>query len=262
MTEATFSLSIDSEHDNSVITSWKEAEEFAASHMRKLGFLDSDVTRAGNDGGIDVQSTSAVAQVKHYAATPIGSPAVQQLVGAARDYRHGLFYALTGYTKAAIELAELSNVALFSYGLDGTVTPWSSAATRLADIGHIPAKTSFRAPETEKFFEQIKDWVHFIVGLGRVGRDDFHQAGLAILADNSKMPTDDDFGFGRRMNAVNKILDDVLTDPEWPISKWIETMIELEGHVVLGAQVLGLDFDEMQMRAREMYRTKQTRKKT
>jgi hypothetical protein len=104
-----------------VVGSWQAAEEFAAWHMRSLGFADARVTNAGADGGIDVISSRAVGQVKHYETTAVGRPAIQQLRGAAHGIEWALFYTRSGYTAGAISYAGGVHVALFTYADDGTV---------------------------------------------------------------------------------------------------------------------------------------------
>src|SRR5687767_14374396 len=79
---------------------WQAAETLAEQHMRRIGFADAAVTASGADGGLDVVSAQAVAQVKHHAA-PVSAPALQQTVGAAPSAALVLFYALAGYTRAA-----------------------------------------------------------------------------------------------------------------------------------------------------------------
>lgn len=118
-----------------MITTWGEAEEFAASHMRALGFEDADTTTSGADGGLDVRATRAVAQVKHFAESAVGSPAVQQLAGAVSKHQVGIFYALSGFTKAAVQEADLRGLALFVYSVTGDVYPVNGAAVRLLDEG-------------------------------------------------------------------------------------------------------------------------------
>lgn len=100
---------------------WRDAEALAAWHMRALGFDDAAVTGGGADGGLDVVAEDAAAQVKHYSDTNIGSPAVQQARGAAHGRQWTLFYALSGYTKAALEYADQAKVALFFYDTQGAV---------------------------------------------------------------------------------------------------------------------------------------------
>lgn len=116
-----------------VVGSWQEAEALAAWHMKKLGFDDAQLTAAGADGGLDVVAKSAVAQVKHYTGSPTGAPAVQQLRGAGIGVDWALFYALSGYTRAALDFAESANVALFKYDTEGTVEPVSAAAKHLTE---------------------------------------------------------------------------------------------------------------------------------
>lgn len=117
--------------EGAVVSSWQEAEALARWHMGKLGFDDAGLTAAGADGGIDVVASNAAAQVKHYAKTPIGSPPVQQLRGAAVGKDWALFYAWSGFTRSAVEFAESSGVALFRYDEQGVVEPVSSAAEHL-----------------------------------------------------------------------------------------------------------------------------------
>jgi hypothetical protein len=78
------------------IADWQAAELAAAAHLRGVGFVDAVTTSAGADGGIDVQSAEAAAQVEFY-ATPVGPPDVQRLKGAAHDYRMAVFYSTGGY---------------------------------------------------------------------------------------------------------------------------------------------------------------------
>lgn len=113
--------------------SWQQAEEFAAWHMRSLGFDDARTTNAGRDGGIDVRSQDAVAQVKHYETSAIGRPAVQQLRGAAHEIPWALFYAQSGYSDLAVAYADQSRVALFEYSQDGRVRAANSGARYLLD---------------------------------------------------------------------------------------------------------------------------------
>lgn len=110
---------------------WQAAETLAEQHMRRIGFSDAAVTASGADGGLDVVSAQAVAQVKHH-ATPVGAPALQQTVGAAPSAAWVLFYALAGYTRAATEYAARAKVALFQYDTAGRVSPLNEVARFLA----------------------------------------------------------------------------------------------------------------------------------
>lgn len=120
-----------------VVGTWEEAERLAAWHMTCLGFSDAVVTASGNDGGIDVRSGQAVAQVKYYAQSPVGAPAVQQLRGAAYDRQWAIFYSLSPYTAAAREFADSSGVALFAYDLAGNVQAVNGAAKSLAATSNV-----------------------------------------------------------------------------------------------------------------------------
>lgn len=134
-----------------LIATWQHAEHLACGHMIDLGFADAEVTPTGSDGGIDVRATGGIAQVKHFTNSPVGAPAVQQLIGAASKTVHGLFYALGGYTNAAVLLAEKHKVALFQYDLRGEVVARSKSAEQLVQVGFAPwdpnvmtrAKTTF-----------------------------------------------------------------------------------------------------------------------
>lgn len=120
------------------IQDWQVAEENAATWMRHWGFRDSQLTGAGSDGGVDVQSVGALAQVKMQ-GTPVGRPAIQNLVGARR-LDHGktlLFFSNAGYASTAIDEANRSNVALFQYDVaTGGMTAVNGAARRLMATPH------------------------------------------------------------------------------------------------------------------------------
>lgn len=114
------------------VGSWQQAEEFAAWHMRSLGFDDARTTNAGRDAGVDVRARDAVAQVK-YQTSAIGRPAVQQLRGAAHEIPWALFYAQSGYSDLAVVYADQSRVALFEYSDDGRVRAANVGARYLLD---------------------------------------------------------------------------------------------------------------------------------
>lgn len=65
-----------------LMQTWKDAEAAVARWMRLNGYPDARTTGAGVDGGIDVTSSKAVAQVKWH-TTKVGRPVIQQLRGAA-----------------------------------------------------------------------------------------------------------------------------------------------------------------------------------
>ncbi|WP_404430753.1 restriction endonuclease [Microbacterium lacus] len=118
------------------IDTWQAAELLAAEHMREIGFIDATTTARGADGGIDVLARNGIAQVKFHTA-PVGAPSVQQLAGIASPRRvTAVFYSLSGYTRAAVAVAEEAEVALFSYTPDGSIGQWSSEARKLQETGY------------------------------------------------------------------------------------------------------------------------------
>jgi hypothetical protein len=116
------------------LVTWQDAELLAAGHMRTLGFTDAQLTGSGADGGIDVESRDAAAQVKFH-ATPTGAPEIQKLRGAAYDFSHQIFYSAGDYTPAAIAFAERAGVALFIIGPWSSIAAANAAAEKLVDNG-------------------------------------------------------------------------------------------------------------------------------
>lgn len=93
------------------------AEKLVAEWVRYLGFRDVEVTAYVGDGGIDVQSSTCIAQVKNY-SNPVGAPSVRELAGVASgdpDKRQALFFAASGYTDTALREATTYRMALFVY---------------------------------------------------------------------------------------------------------------------------------------------------
>jgi hypothetical protein len=118
------------------VLSWQAAEKMAASHMRAYGFSDARTTPSGADGGLDVVSRYGVAQVKYF-SKPVGRPDVQRLRGASHGQQRVLFYALTGYTPAAVQFADEADVALFQfdqYGMVWPVNDWAKAYKKPKEV--------------------------------------------------------------------------------------------------------------------------------
>jgi hypothetical protein len=114
------------------IRSPDDAEQVAAEWMRHLGFGDARCTGAGTDGGVDVRSRDAVAQVKAQ-LTPVGRPELQALYGVARsEGRRPLFFSLMAYTAAALAWADEVGMALFRFDHAGTMEAVNPAAEALA----------------------------------------------------------------------------------------------------------------------------------
>jgi hypothetical protein len=98
----------------------KHADDFefiAESWMKFWGMTDAEKTLKGSDGGIDVNSSDFIGQVKFYANGKVSRPEVQQLLGVAHSEGKGaMFFAYSsGYTEGALAFAELNEVACFTY---------------------------------------------------------------------------------------------------------------------------------------------------
>ncbi|MGW4347878.1 restriction endonuclease [Streptomyces sp. NPDC004690] len=121
------------------IQSWQEAEHNAAAWMRHWGYEDAQARPGGSDGGVDVRSRRALGQVKYQAAA-VGRPELQRLFGArgrAMD-KDLLFFTGSGYAATAVEYAAENGIALFVYGLDGSMTAVNALARRIAAVAAPP----------------------------------------------------------------------------------------------------------------------------
>lgn len=120
------------------IDSWQAAERNAAAWMRYWGHRDAKVTAGGPDGGVDVRSAGALAQVK-FEAAQVGAPAMQRLVGArGRSHHMDLyFFSGAGYARPAVEYADMMDIALFKYALDGSMRAVNGAARKV--VQQVPA---------------------------------------------------------------------------------------------------------------------------
>lgn len=108
-----------------------DAERLAAAWMRHWGYTDARELPVGPDGGIDVDSTGAVAQVKAH-MRPIGRPDVQNLYGVATSLgKTPVFFSLTAYTREAEQWADKVGVALFRFDLQGEPEPANHVAEEL-----------------------------------------------------------------------------------------------------------------------------------
>ena len=121
----------------------EHAECLAQQYMAWLGF--SDAARVGHinepDGGIDVSSTHAVAQVKaQWHGTKVQRPVLQAFMGACSVREHmlkgnRLFFAPL-YTADAVAYADELNMKLFTFNAAGQVSPENLAAKALlASLG-------------------------------------------------------------------------------------------------------------------------------
>ena len=121
------------------IRSPDDAEQVAAEWMRHLGFEDARCTGSGADGGVDVRSSEAVAQVKAQ-LSPVGRPELQALYGVARsEGRTPLFFSLMSYTAAALTWADEVAMPLFRFDHAGTVEAVNAVAEDLLAAAGSPA---------------------------------------------------------------------------------------------------------------------------
>lgn len=113
--------------------------------MRSWGFTDAVATTGGSDGGIDVRSSRALAQVK-WKGGVTGRPDVQNLYGArGAGTEQLLFFSASGYSDQAIAYADQLGIMLMTYDPLGAVEGVNPAARRfLAAVGEVPA--SVEAP--------------------------------------------------------------------------------------------------------------------
>ena len=94
------------------------------------------MTVQSGDAGIDVVSDHCVAQVKFYSGKYVGRPEIQNLKGAAHTTGgHALFFAYcNGYTREAIDWADLAEVCLFTFNAHTlTFDPTNGLAAGLVD---------------------------------------------------------------------------------------------------------------------------------
>ena len=130
-----------------MVFSWSMAEELALAHMHQIGFVDARRSKAGADGGVDVASMNAVAQVKHL-SVPVGSPEVQRLRGAAHGIRNALFYSSSGYSAAALRVADVTGVALFDFDTSNSVIARNHVAQQLVSSAASPTSFELIAART------------------------------------------------------------------------------------------------------------------
>ncbi|MDI9934695.1 restriction endonuclease [Rhodococcus sp. IEGM 1351] len=111
------------------ITTAHEAELNAALVMKSWGYTDAVATTGGADGGIDVRSSRALAQVK-WRGGAAGRPEMQQLYGSrAADTSKALFFfAASAYSDQAVQYADQVGIGLFIYDPVGAVTAVNKVA--------------------------------------------------------------------------------------------------------------------------------------
>lgn len=94
---------------------WQQAEHVACDWMKLHGYKDARVTAGGADGGIDIRSSKAIAQVKHH-KKPVGISEMQRIHGIAVSLRKkALFFSASGYTPKAAEWACRHKIECYTY---------------------------------------------------------------------------------------------------------------------------------------------------
>ena len=113
----------------------RDAEEYAAEVMEAIGFTNVRLSPVGPDGGIDVTSDEALAQVKLEGRRSTREQ-LQRLTGITLTQgTAAIFFSLAGYTKAALDWAEATDMALFEFAYDGSLDARSSLAVDLYEQG-------------------------------------------------------------------------------------------------------------------------------
>jgi hypothetical protein len=93
----------------------RDAELYVAAYMKFYGATGVSETRYTRDGGVDVDASIFVAQVKHQEAN-VGVKALREFYGVATStQKTPLFFTKHGYTKDALEFAQNNAMALFTY---------------------------------------------------------------------------------------------------------------------------------------------------
>lgn len=91
------------------------AESLVAQWMRWLGVYDAEVTKYVGDGGVDVESSRYIAQVKNFNGN-VGIASIRELAGvAAIDGRTPLFFTSGVYPRGADSWAQDAGIYLFTY---------------------------------------------------------------------------------------------------------------------------------------------------
>ena len=148
------------------ISDWQIAEENAARWMRFWGYPDAHVTGGGADGGVDVISGSAIAQVK-FRASVVGGPDLQRLAGAGHSHRGKalFFFTGSGYSSQALQVAGIADIALFTYRLDGSVSPVNNFAEQIANT---PMTTSSPARGNSRPKDSVSGFLGLYIVLAGV----------------------------------------------------------------------------------------------
>lgn len=106
----------------------RDAELVARDWMIYFGFDDAKATRVGSDDGIDVTSSSAIAQVKFKGSKTPRDDIKLLHSSTVRLGKRGMFFSLNDYSKPAIEFANEVRIALFTFDYQGEPKAVNSTA--------------------------------------------------------------------------------------------------------------------------------------
>ena len=152
----------------SLVANWQDAQRNASRWMRAWGFWDAIATSPGTDRGIDIRASGAIGQVMFQAAG-VEREALHELVGATADSSQDQLFFFTGtyYSRAAIAYADQCRIALFTYDLDGSMTPQNSIARLVIRSPEVTGDASTRRPHRRRPSEPCSRWTaRGPVGLG------------------------------------------------------------------------------------------------
>ncbi|MEV7528385.1 restriction endonuclease [Agrococcus sediminis] len=107
------------------ILSPRRAEFAVRDWLRRNGFPDAEVTPEKGDGGIDVTSSTMIAQVKHYNIDTgvVGVAPVRELFGvlsAGSVRKQALFFTSGRYSSGALDFARRNEIVLYRYRQTGS----------------------------------------------------------------------------------------------------------------------------------------------
>lgn len=120
------------------------AESLACDWMRHLGVVDAGVTRFVGDGGIDVDSSTCIAQVKNYTGTvPVHE--IRAIYGtAAAEQKHALVFTSGFLTTEGALFADRVGMLVFRYdAVQGTLEGLNELAERAISMSIPEAVAQF-----------------------------------------------------------------------------------------------------------------------
>ncbi|MGY1697364.1 restriction endonuclease [Geodermatophilus sp. SYSU D00814] len=111
-----------------LIRDFNDSERVAAEWMSYFGYSNVGVMPIGPDGGVDIYSDQALAQVKAQ-ASPTTRPHIQQHLGVCQAQgKEPVFFSLAGYTPGAVDWADANGMILFSFDRQGVPAAANTAA--------------------------------------------------------------------------------------------------------------------------------------